>query len=361
MKRNIQLLMAMLMVFPMLVMGNPIHGKWDYEKTKTIKKDFEVNADASLIIRNKYGNVDVISWNQNRVEIEVTIIVSGNNEDKVVDRLSKINVNFEISKSAVSATTIIENSSKGWYNSKNKMNYQIDYKVKVPVTNSVDLNNDYGTITLNEIRGRADINCDYGKILVGSLYHEDNSINIDYTSDSEIELINGGTINADYSKFRVEKAKKIELNADYTNSEFVHIEDLDFNCDYGKLEVDQANNIDGNGDYLTIRLGKIYKTLSIDADYGGIKIEKLMNGFKSIRIHSDYAGIKIGMDNDLSFNFIGKSSYGGFDIEGENVTYLKKVVKSTSKYYEGFVNRENSGATINISSEYGSVKLYNNY
>lgn len=348
------------MVLPMLSMANPINGKWDYEKTKTIKKEFDVNADALLTIKNKYGNVDVISWDQNRVEIEVTITVSGNNESKVIDRLSKINVNFDSSRSAVSAKTIIENSSKGWYNSNNKMNYQINYKVKVPVTNSVDLNNDYGTITLNEIKGKAEINCDYGKILIGSLYHENNSINIDYTSDSEIELMNGGTINADYSKFRIEKAKNVELNADYTDSEFGQMEDLTFACDYGKLEVDRANNIDGNGDYLTIRIGTVYKNLSIDADYGSIKVNKLMKGFSNVRIHSDYAGIKIGMDSDISFNFIGKSSYGGFDIEGENVTYLKKVVKSNSKYYEGFVQQENSGAKIDISSEYGSVKLYKN-
>ncbi len=360
MKRKIQLLIAIFLVVPMLSIANPKKNKGDYEKTKTIKKEFDVNADALLSIKNKYGNVDVISWDQNRVEIEVTITVSGNNESKVIDRLSKINVNFENSRSAVSAKTTIDNGSRSWYSSNNKMNYQIDYKVKVPVTNSVDLNNDYGTISLNEIKGKAEINCDYGKILIGSLYHEDNSINIDYTSDSEIELMNGGSINADYSKFRIEKAKRIELNADYTDSEFVHVEDLDFVCDYGKLVVGEANNIDGHGDYLTIRLGTIYKNLSIDADYGGIKVDKLMKGFESVRIHSDYAGIKIGMDNDMAFDFIGKSSYGGFDIEGDNVTYLKKVVKSTSKYYEGFVKQENSGAKIDISSEYGSVNLYKN-
>lgn len=359
MNKRIQLLLAVLLVVPFLAMANPNKSKWDYEKTKTIKKEFDVNADASLMIKNKYGNVDVISWNQNRVEIEVTITVSGNNESKVLDRLSKINVNFENSRSSVSAKTSIENSSKGWYNSNNKMNYQINYKVKVPVNNSVDLNNDYGTISLNEIKGRAKIHCDYGKILIGNLLHEDNSINIDYTSDSEIELMNGGSINADYSKFRVEKAKNIELNADYTDSEFVDIENLDFVCDYGKLVVDKANNIDGHGDYLTIRLGTIYKNLSIDADYGGIKVDKLMKGFEKLRVHSDYAGIKIGMEDDIAFDFITTLSYGGFDYDGGDITYLKKIVKSNSKYYEGFVKQENSGSKIEINSEYGSVKLYN--
>ena len=360
MNRRIQLLIAMFLVVPMLGIANPKKNTGDYEKTKTIKKEYDVNADANLSIENKYGNVDVISWNQNKVEIEVTITVSGDNESKVIERLSKINVKFENSRSAVSAKTTLENNSKGWYNSKNKMNYQIDYKVKVPVTNSVDLNNDYGTITLNEIRGKAEINCDYGKILVGSLFHVDNSININYTSDSEIELMNGGTVNADYSKFRIGKAKNIELNADYTESVFENIEELIFACDYGNVEVKNANIIDGQGDYVTMRFGTIYKKLSIQADYGGIKVDKLMKGFESIDIHTDYAGIKIGLDSDVSFDFIAKLNYAGFDYDEQNITYLKKVVKSSSSYYEGFVNKENSGSKMEISSEYGGVKIYNN-
>ncbi|MDN3644310.1 hypothetical protein QWY87_16465 [Lutimonas halocynthiae] len=360
MNRKIQFIIAIFMVLPMLSMANPIKKKWDYEKTKTIKKEFDVNADALLTIKNKYGNVDVISWDQNRIEIEVTITVSGNSESKVIERLSKIDVKFENSRSAVSARTSIENNSKSWYSSNNKMNYEINYKVKVPVTNSVDLNNDYGTISLNEIKGKAEINCDYGKVLIGNLYHEDNSINIDYTSDSEIELMNGGSINADYSKFTIVKAKKIELNADYTDSVFENIEELNFVCDYGKIEVGSVNIVDGHGDYLTMRFGTIYKRLNIQADYGGIKVDKLMKGFQSVDIHTDYAGIKIGLENDIAFDFKANLSYAGFDYDGENITYLKKVVKSSSKYYEGFVNKENSGSVIEISSEYGSVKLYKN-
>jgi len=135
---------------------------------------------------------------------------------------------------------------------------------------------------------------------------------------------------------------------------------LNFACDYGKIEVGSVNIVDGHGDYLTMRFGTIYKRLNIQADYGGIKVDKLMKGFQSVDIHTDYAGIKIGLEDDISFDFMANLSYAGFDYDGENITYLKKVVKSSSKYYEGFVNKENSGSEIEISSEYGSVKLYNN-
>ena len=172
--------------------------------------------------------------------------------------------------------------------------------------------------------------------------------------------MNGGSINADYSGLTVEKAKNIELNADYTNSTFENVEDLDFNCDYGKVQVGQGNNINGNGDYLSMEFGTIYKNLQINADYGNIKVEKLMNGFESVVIDSDYTSTKIGLDTGVSFNFILNLSYADLNYAGDNINYNKKIVKNTSKYYEGYVNKENSSSNIKISSDYGGVKFYNN-
>jgi len=358
-KKLLKILFIVCLV-PLIGMANTDPKKGKYEKTKTINKEFSVNADALVKINNKYGNLDVITWSENRVVIEVKITVSGNSEDKVKSRLDKIDVVFNASKSEVSAKTTIEKSSSNWFGNNNNMNYQINYTVKMPITNDADLVNDYGTITLNELKGLAKINCDYGKILIGSLYHTDNKINMDYTSSSVIEFINTGTIKADYSKLKVRKAKKIELIADYTNTVFENIEDLNFNCDYGQLDVENANTVIGNGDYLTMEFGELYKKLEIDADYGGIRINKLMKGFESVTVHSDYARIKIGLDNDISFNFKIKLSYGGLDIDNDNVNYNKKIIKSSSKYYEGYVNQENASSSIEIDSDYGSVKMSNN-
>jgi len=358
--KTMRKLLLFLFIIPLIgyANSNPVKGK--YEKSKTIKKEFNVNADALLKINNKYGNLDVISWNENRVVIEVKITVNGNSEDKVMSRLDKIDVEFQDSRSEVYAKTVIEKTSSNWFGSNNNMNYQIDYKVKMPITNDANLTNDYGTISLNELKGKAKINCDYGKILIGSLYHENNDINMDYTSNSVIEFMNSGTIDADYSKLTVEKAKSIDLNADYTTTIIENMEDLVFSCDYGNVEVGKGNVIEGNGDYLTMKFGTIYKKLKVTSDYGGIRINKLMKGFDSVYINSDYTGVKIGLDPDASFKFTAKLSYGGFDYDGDNVNYNKKVVKSSSKYYEGYVNDENSNSTMEISAEYGSVKLYNN-
>ena len=153
-------LTCILLVFPLMVAANTCTGKYKYEKTKTIKKEFSVNADALLEIKNKYGNVDVVSWSENRIVIVVTITTSGNDEGKVEDKLDDITVDFESSSSHVSAVTRIGNSSSSWFNwGKNNVNYKIDYTVKMPVTNNANLVNDYGSISLNELKGDAKINC----------------------------------------------------------------------------------------------------------------------------------------------------------------------------------------------------------
>lgn len=361
MNKRLRQIIFFLSLIPLIGFANtnPVKGK--YEKSKTINKEFNVNANALLSIHNKYGNVDVISWNENRVVIEVKITVNGNSESKVIERLSSIDVDFTNSSSQVTAKTIFGSKSiwSGWKNNSH-LQFQIDYKVKMPINNRADFKNDYGSISLNELKGKADINCDYGKIIIGNLFHNQNSINIDYTNNSTIEFMNGGRINADYSSLTVEKAKNIDLNADYSTLEFENIEDLKFNCDYGKIEVNQGNNISGNSDYLSMRFGTIYKNLNIDADYGSLRIEKLMSGFENVKIDTDYTGIKIGLDPSASFKFIANLKYAGFSFEGNNVNYNKKIVKNTSKYYEGYVNKENSSSSIEISTQYGSVKFYNN-
>ena len=65
-----------------------------YTKEKTIKKEFAVNSNALLKISNSYGNLNLTSWNEDRIVIEVQIKTNGNNEERVQERLNEIDVDF---------------------------------------------------------------------------------------------------------------------------------------------------------------------------------------------------------------------------------------------------------------------------
>ena len=360
MKTKLLNIIIALLFIPIALNATEIN-KLKHEKSKSIKKEYKVSSHALLKIDNRYGNVDVTSWESNRVVIEVKITVSGNDEDKVLKRLDMIEVEFDANSNEVSAKTVIQKKSSGWSWSwwrNNNVNYQIDYKIKVPIENSINLKNDYGNISLNEINGDAKINCDYGKIIIGELHSDNNEINIDYTNDSSIGLMNGGSINADYSKFTIEEAGDIRLNADYTTSVFENVKNLNYNCDYGSLRVDKASSVVGNGDYLSVKLGTISEEVKMEADYGSVRIEKLLDGFAYVSINSDYAGVKIGIPKNSKFNFELQLGYAGFKRDDNLLNFTKQIVKNSSKYYEGFVNGQNSSSFIKINSEYGGVTFF---
>ena len=114
MKNNyIKNILFLLLLIPAMVFATD-KGKGKYEKSKSIKKEYTVNSNALLKINNRYGNIDVSSWDKNEVVIMVKITVSGDDEAKVIKRLSMIDVDFAASRNEVSAKTVIEKTSSNW-------------------------------------------------------------------------------------------------------------------------------------------------------------------------------------------------------------------------------------------------------
>lgn len=330
-----------------------------HEKSKTIKKEFTVNADAKVALNNRYGNLNITTWDKNRVEIEVTITVKGDDLDSVEDRLADIDIEFEASSSLVYAKTRFEKEQKSWsfWKKNSNISYQINYKVKMPKTNAADLENDYGNIYLDNLSGKADIKCDYGKIYIGKLSANNNNINLDYCSSSTINYMKSGNINIDYSKITIEKSENLKVSADYSTLKIGQVGDLNFNADYGAIAIDEAVNVHGNSDYVSMRFGTIKKNLIIDTEYGAISVKRLLKDFEKVDIDGQYAGIKIIVDAAAVFDFELDLQYASFKREDDRIEYYKKISKTSKKYYEGKFGKGNSNSKMQIRSEYGSVSI----
>lgn len=349
-----------ILILPMTIWANDgkLNGK--YNKEKTVKKEFKVNAEALLSVDNSYGNLNITSWNQDRIVIEVHIKTSGNNAEKVQEKLDEIRIDFENSSSVVSARTIFSTKDSGWgwnWGRSNNVDMQVNYTIKLPIKGRVDLNNDYGSIILDRLDGHAKISCDYGRLDVGELNGRDNQLNFDYTSKSTIGYIRSGDISADYSGFTIEKAGDLVISADYTNSEVGQMGSLQYTCDYGKIEIGEAKNIQGTGDYLNVDLGTIHGNVDITSDYGSLKIDKMDADAGNLQINSDYTGVKIGYDLAYHFNFEINTSYSGVSGKDDFQINISEE-KNNKNYYKGFYGSPDSGNAVSISSDYGGITFY---
>lgn len=342
-------------IIPTIIVAN---DKKKHEKSKEINKIFTVNKNATLYINNKYGNINVTTWNQKRVEINVKITVKGNDLKNVDQKLNSINIFFEDSDYQIKALTKIENTKSNWsWWGNNNINYQINYFIKMPITNNADLNNKYGSIELDKIEGKVNIKCDYGDLQIDQLLSNSNTIDLDYCENSEINFIKSGNINIDYSKLVIEKSESININADYSTVKIKNIDELKFNSDYGSISINDVKNISGSSDYAGIKIGTLRKNLNINAEFGGVKIMKILKDFENITIDGSYAGINIGTVSNNNFDFTIDLSYSGFNYPENKIELLKSINNNNKKKYKGIFGKGNTNSNIIVKSRYGGVLL----
>ena len=184
-------------------------------KQKSIKKTYIVNSNAGIDIDNKYGNISVSTWDEDKIDLDITIKVTGGNENWVNEKLNSIDIDITALKSMVTAITKIGNSSlisKGSSNS-----FEINYVIKIPKNGTVKLNNRYGNISAVSLESTTDITCKYGKVNLGKLNSSDNHIQIEYCQNSSIDYIKNGTIEARYSGLKINDSGNLNLDTNYTD------------------------------------------------------------------------------------------------------------------------------------------------
>lgn len=352
MKRQCKILILFILI-PFL--GHAIDTDFLHSKEKNIKKAYYVNPDATLSIENSYGNISVTTWNENQIELDISIKVSGDNENWVNQRINDIDIDIIALKGMISAKTILGNSN---YKSQGKNNsFEIKYTLKIPKNGSVKLNNKYGNISSADLLANADIKCKYGKITLGKL-SGNSTIQIEYCSNSSVVFLKNGMVTAKYSNLKIGETTKLDLISDYTDIEIGQSDIIKYNSKYGKIRIQNVKTLDASGNYLTIKIGEVFDYLKLNTKYSSLAVQSINAKANSVSIVAGYTGINIGYQTNFAFDFNILLKYANFKYDNELEIDSKEEV-SNSKKYSGFHKKKGLN-NLNIISDYGNVTLTRN-
>lgn len=349
MKKHYNLLI-LLLVIPFLGFANDDSY---LSKQKVVKKTYIVNSDAGIDIDSKYGNISVTTWDEDKIDLEVIIKVSGNNENWVNEKLNSIDINITALKSMVTAIT---NIGKSTYKSKGSSNsFEINYIIKIPKNGTVKLNNKYGNITIGDLASTADIFCKYGKINLGKLNGNTNTIHIEYCQNSSIQYIKSGNIEARYSGLKINDAGKINLDTNYTDIVMGGSQNIKYDCNYGTFKFQKTGTVAGAGNYLNVNIGEILNTLNVDVNYGNLAIGVINQNAKDITVSSGYSDVSIGYDSNYAFDFDISTKYSGIKTDS-SIQISNNEEKSNAKHVSGFYKKKGQNKVV-LTSNYGSISL----
>lgn len=352
MKKHYNILILLLLI-PFLGFSNDDSY---ISKQKTIKKTYIVNSNAGIDIDNKYGNITVNTWDEDKIDLDIVIKVNGPNENWVNEKLNSIDVNITALKSLVTAVTSIGNSSLKSKGSNNS--FEINYVIKIPKNGGIKLVNKYGNISVPNAEASTDINCKYGKVTLGKLNGSNNQVEIAYCQNSSIDYIQSGNIDARYSGLKINDSGNINLDANYTDVNLNDGQNIKYNCNYGTFKFQKINSLNGSGNYLTVNIGEISSNLSFDTNYSKINIDNMNEKAGNVTINSGYTDVSIGYAANYAFDFDISGRYT--NIKHDNSLDISvSEVKSNNKRISGFYKKKGQNK-INITSAYGNISLAKN-
>jgi len=340
------------------------------EFTKTIKKEFPITATGTVDLSNKYGKVDVHSWERNRVKIDVTIVVDARSESSAQEVFDRIQIDFNNDDDFVQAETSIE-TNKSWWGGSSKSQFQINYQVYMPESCNLNLSNRYGDSNVEPIAGKADIAVKYGNFQLDGV-GGDLKVYLGYgngtvtkarnvaaeVSYSKINLNEVQDVNFEtkYSKVSVDKGASIKADSRYDQ---FNLADVDrFNCEsrYGNVEIGEAETIIAVSRYTDYKVDHLADSGDFDLEYGGLRVADLAKGFSTVVLNGRYSDFKIYVEPGASYTLDGATNYAGIAYPTEmNVTFEKD--KGTSHEVKGHVGTSGARSTIKANLSYGGLKV----
>ncbi len=343
------------------------------EFTKSIVKEFDISRDGTVGITNKYGSIDVRTWDASQVKIDVTIEADARSEEAANEIFNRIAIKFDNSPSVVRAITEIETTTgwKSWFNwGSDGDQFEINYVVHLPATVVLELDNKYGDIYVGDMQNRASVVLKYGDMKLGNIGgnasitmgYSDGSISStkDLTLDlaySELYLGSSGNISFDgkYSDLQVETAGDVNSTTGYVDVKIQKMGKLTNTGKYDDFIIDDVVSLDINSKYSGFVVNDLHTYGAFTMSYGSVDIENVQPGFQSISIQTSYTDVSIDVDDSATFSLDASTKYCGVDHYGMEIYH--EIEKSSETTVKGYRGSRDAASRITAVMSYGELTI----
>lgn len=318
------------------------------EFTKKWSKTFEVNSDAQLELKNKFGKLHITTWDQNQISVEVVMTTEARDQDDAEKQFKKVEIKSSGSKEMVSIETQITNKQ-------GNLNMTVDYEVKMPRSNALTASNAFGDIFLNELDGKAEIKVEYGALQILKLNHSENEIEAKF-SKCEIEYIKGGQVEIAYSPTQVERGEMLEIKSSFSELEIDRFRKLIIDSQYDHVEIEEVDDLKFEGQFSSFEIERINKKLEAESAYGNIEVDEVSATFEDISVENKFGNTEIEISDEASYLLSLRSQFGNIDFP-KNLKVTTDKKDGTDHHVEGVMGESPGNRSVNITTQQGNIEL----
>lgn len=324
------------------------------EFTKKISKSYDVNKDATLAIKNKFGKIHCQNWDKNTISIEVTITLEASNQEKANKYFDKISIKFSGSADRVSAVTSFDDNL--FDNNNNEIS--IDYMVMMPKTLGIELDHKFGDIILEEIQGSSMIELGYGSLKANKLSGNSNDLEIKF-SEGFIGYLKSASLELKYSELEIDEANDMSAESKFSELNIGKIDVLTLESGYDDDFIGSIRDLDVEAGFSDVEVRSLEERLIADIDYGEIKVKEMGRDFILIDITNSFSDANIGFHAESSFRLNATIKMGDLSYPRDKARLSVVDLSYTSNKYEGVIgDNQDTSSKVMIEAKNSGVNLY---
>ncbi|MEZ5195016.1 MAG: hypothetical protein R2764_01040 [Bacteroidales bacterium] len=324
------------------------------EFTKKISKSFDVSKDAVLSVKNKFGKVNCINWDKNSISIEVTITVEASNQEKANKYFNGIDIAINGSSDRVTAVTTMEGKA---FDSNNN-EFSIDYMINMPKSISVEIDNKFGDILLDEVQGPAKIDLGYGTLNAKRLVGDANKLSIKF-SEGFIGYVKTADLELQYSELEIEEVNDMVADSKFSELQLGKVDVLTLETSYDDDFIGSVRDLDVEADFSDVEIRSLSERLIAEFDYGDLKVKDVDKSFKLIELSNSFSDAKIGFHSEASYRLSATVKMGDLNYPHDKARLSIVDLSYTSNKYEGVVGDDpDTSSKVIVEAKNSGVNLY---
>ena len=260
----------------------------NFQSERKVLHQAKLSPGAYIELSNQYGDIEITPSKNDSVKIWVDITVNSKKQDNLDAMLNGILIDFKATKSYVLAKTTwsgeVNFFQKSYHTVKSGVingseNIIVNYKVQLPSTTELILDNKFGNIYMDSHSGRLVVKLSHGDFRARDLPNL-KSAEIKY---GKFKVNKIGDTRIDFTAVKyaeINEAKNIILNSTSSDIEIAIVDQVELNSKHDEIQIEQIKKLTGTSSLSDIKINKLKNILRLDSKLGSIRVKNIEKNAK---------------------------------------------------------------------------------
>jgi hypothetical protein len=311
------------------------------EYTHQVVRSFRVNNGLTLDLANKYGKVQVITWENDSVKFIIDLRIRAKDQGKLQKLKQSIDFEFTPGQSFLIARTKIGEAGSDVFKDivdiagnylSGSSSVTINYTVMVPAYIQLKIENKFGDVYLDDLNQNLSLTLSYGDFTCNRL---NASGEIRLTSgNAEVGYIREGQLFISYGNLHIHDADKLTAETRSSTITIDKTTSLQVNSRRDKLYLNDIGSLSGEGYFTLVNGGSLHNDVNFICRYGGFNLNYIRKSFTVIHLTAEYTKVSLDFEKPVLFNLELTHQQDIVFVYPRNLAALKtRVVNADSKQF----------------------------